>query len=135
MIRLGVQYVNPDGSLTTEGYFALNSGGQSAGSVDWTDVTGKPTTIAGYGISDAETTTQLNTRDTNNRNRANHTGTQLASTVSDFSEAVDDRVSVLAVAGTNMAITYDDGAGTLTFDATGGGLTYPQIVSAISLRV
>jgi len=31
-----------------------------------------------------ETPTQLNTRDTNNRNRANHTGTQLAATISNF---------------------------------------------------
>jgi len=34
-----------------------------------------------------ETPSQLNTRDTNNRNRANHTGTQLAATISDFSNA------------------------------------------------
>jgi hypothetical protein len=44
-----------------------------------------------------------------------------ASQVTDFSEAVDDRVAALAVAGTNMTITYNDGAGTLTFDASGGG--------------
>lgn len=53
--------------------------------------------------------------------RANHTGAQTAASISDFSEAVDDRVALLAVAGTNMTITYDDVAGTLTFDATGGG--------------
>lgn len=35
-----------------------------------------------------ETPAQLNTRDTNNRARANHTGTQLASTISDFAAAV-----------------------------------------------
>jgi hypothetical protein len=55
------------------------------------------------------------------RSRANHTGTQLTSTLSDFSEAVDDRVAALVVAGTNMTITYNDGANTLTFDASGGG--------------
>lgn len=44
-----------------------------------------------------------------------------SSQVSDFSEAVDDRVSALAVAGTNMTITYNDVANTLTFDAAGGG--------------
>jgi hypothetical protein len=53
--------------------------------------------------------------------RANHTGTQTASTVSDFSEAVDDRVATLLVAGTNITLTYNDGAGTLTIDSTGGG--------------
>ncbi len=53
--------------------------------------------------------------------RANHTGTQLASTVSDFSEAVDDRVAALLVAGTNVTLTYNDAAGTLTVAASGGG--------------
>jgi len=35
-----------------------------------------------------ETSTELNTRDTNNRNRANHTGTQTSSTISDFDSSV-----------------------------------------------
>lgn len=57
------------------------------------------------------------------RSRANHTGTQTTSTISDFPEAVDDRVAALVVAGTNMTITYNDGTNTLTFDAatSGGG--------------
>lgn len=59
--------------------------------------------------------------------RANHTGTQLASTISDFSEATDDRVSSLLVAGDNVTLTYDDVANTLTIDASGSGvLTPPQ---------
>ncbi len=70
------------------------------------------------------------------RARANHTGTQTASTISDFSEAVDDRVAALVVAGTNMTITYNDGAGTLTFDAAGGGagtdLTYTAATRVIA---
>ncbi|MGL4396604.1 MAG: hypothetical protein ACRCS9_08710 [Hyphomicrobium sp.] len=53
--------------------------------------------------------------------RANHTGTQTAATISDFSEAVDDRVAALLVAGTNITLTYNDNAGTLILDATGGG--------------
>jgi hypothetical protein len=47
-------------------------------------------------ITETETTTQLNTRDTNNRNRANHTGTQLASTISDFATAVAATAAVTA---------------------------------------
>ena len=39
-------------------------------------------------ISNFETSTQLDARDTNNRNRTNHTGTQTASTISDFTSAV-----------------------------------------------
>lgn len=53
--------------------------------------------------------------------RTNHTGTQTASTISDFSEATDDRVASLLVAGTNITLTYNDAAGTLTIDAAGGG--------------
>ena len=41
-------------------------------------------------ISAFESSTQLNNRDSANRNRSNHTGTQLASTISDFETAVDN---------------------------------------------
>lgn len=54
------------------------------------------------------------------RARANHTGTQTASTISDFSEAVDDRVASLLVAGTNITLTYNDAGNSLTIDAAGG---------------
>lgn len=53
--------------------------------------------------------------------RANHTGTQTASTISDFSEAVDDRVASLLVAGSNVTLTYNDVANTLTIAAAGAG--------------
>lgn len=53
--------------------------------------------------------------------RANHTGTQTASTISDFSEAVDDRVASLLVAGSNVTLTYNDVANTLTIAAAGSG--------------
>ncbi len=46
---------------------------------------------------------------------------QLASSITDFNEAVDDRVSSLLVAGTNVTLSYDDTAGTLTINSTGGG--------------
>jgi hypothetical protein len=62
-----------------------------------------------------------NDTDANLKNRANHTGTQTASTISDFAEAVDDRVGALLVEGTGIDLTYNDGAGTLTIAATGGG--------------
>lgn len=47
--------------------------------------------------------------------------THTASDVNDFSEAVDDRVSALLVAGSNITITYNDASNTLTIDASGGG--------------
>lgn len=46
--------------------------------------------------------------------RANHTGTQLASTISDFSEATDDRVAALLQQGAGITLTYNDPANTLT---------------------
>lgn len=48
--------------------------------------------------------------------RANHTGAQLASTISDFGEAVDDEVASLLVAGTAIDLTYNDAGNTLTID-------------------
>jgi len=55
--------------------------------------------------------------------RGNHTGTQVASTISDFNEAVDDRVNDLIIDGTNITTVYDDGAHTLTINASGGGVS------------
>lgn len=52
--------------------------------------------------------------------RTNHTGTQVASTISDFSEAVDDRIANTLIAGTNVTLTYNDAANTLTIAAAGG---------------
>jgi hypothetical protein len=40
-----------------------------------------------------------------------------------LSELIDDRVAALLTEGTNITLTYDDGAGTLTIDAAGGGAT------------
>lgn len=42
----------------------------------------------------------------------------VAADISDFSEAVDDRVGSLVTAGTGITATYDDGAGTLTIATT-----------------
>jgi hypothetical protein len=53
--------------------------------------------------------------------RANHTGTQASSTISDFAEAVDDRVAALLVAGANVTLSYNDAGNALTIAAAGGG--------------
>ncbi|MBP7806960.1 hypothetical protein KA047_00495 [Candidatus Saccharibacteria bacterium] len=63
------------------------------------------------------TAATANATDAQLRDRATHTGTQTASTVSDFSEAVDDRVNSLLVAGDNVTLNYDDTANTLTVNA------------------
>ena len=53
--------------------------------------------------------------------RSNHTGTQTASTISDLAEVTQDMVGAMIVAGTNVSVSYNDVAGTLTISATGGG--------------
>lgn len=42
-------------------------------------------------------------------------------TGSAFNELVDDRVASLLVAGSNVTLTYNDVAGTLTIASSGGG--------------
>jgi hypothetical protein len=55
--------------------------------------------------------------------RANHTGSQLASTISNFAEAVDDEVdSVLAVAG-GLSKVYNDAGNVLTLSTTTRAVT------------
>ena len=55
--------------------------------------------------------------------RANHTGTQLANTISDFNSATRAEVEAELVAGTNITITPSGTGATrqLTIDASGGG--------------
>lgn len=62
--------------------------------------------------------------------RANHTGTQLSTTVSDFAEAVDDRVNALLLQGTGITLTYNDPANTLTIAGYGGIITDSTWVAA-----
>jgi hypothetical protein len=55
------------------------------------------------------------------RDRATHSGTQASTTISDFAEAVDDRVAALLVAGANVTLSYNDAGNALTIAAAGGG--------------
>lgn len=52
--------------------------------------------------------------------RSNHTGTQTASTISDFQESVEDVIGAKVIAGTNVTVTYNDTTGETTIDASGG---------------
>jgi hypothetical protein len=62
-------------------------------------------------IADFETTTELNARDTANRDRANHTGTQTAATISDFDTEVSNNTDVAAnTAARHAAVTVTDSA-------------------------
>ena len=53
--------------------------------------------------------------------KADTSHTHTASQVTDFSEAVDDRVSALLVAGTDISLSYNDASNTLTITSTASG--------------
>jgi hypothetical protein len=72
-------------------------------------------------IVNFETTTQLNVRDTNNRDRSNHTGTQLSTTISDFAARVqtEETTTSLSFNNTTKILTYtDEDGGTTDVDLT-----------------
>jgi hypothetical protein len=54
--------------------------------------------------------------------RINHTGSQSSTSISDFFEAVDDRIAALLVAGSGIGITYNDIGNALTISNTGSGI-------------
>lgn len=87
-------------------------------------------------LDNTETTAELNARDTANRDRANHTGSQDISTVSGLESALNDRlqnITGLVSAGSNVTVT---GAGTaaspyvIASNASGGGGTTDPNVQA-----
>lgn len=123
---------------------ALDGKANTSHTQAWATITATPTTLAGYGITDAaaavhthtasqisdstaagrtlltaadvaaqraalsvETTTQLNSRDTANRSRANHTGTQAASTITGLA-TVATSGSAADLTGTLPAASFND---------------------------
>ena len=117
MINLQQIIVGPDGRLTREGYLMLQSLVSTGGGTgDMTkavyDADNDGVVDNAEGMGGQPPSYYLD--------RANHTGTQTAATISDLSEAVDDRVAALLVAGSNISLTYNDGANTLTVASTGG---------------
>jgi hypothetical protein len=81
------------------------------------------------GVDGIDDVPGLTTALTNAKARSNHTGTQTAATISDFTEAVQDAVGAFFGAGTGVSVTYNDAANTLTVSATGGGgVTDPEAV-------
>lgn len=84
-------------------------------------------------LTETETTTQLNTRDTNNRARANHTGTQLATTISDFASAVAATPAVTAnTAKVSNATHTGDMAGDTALTAQPALITGKTTVTPVS---
>lgn len=79
-----------------------------------------------------------NSADGQLRDRTTHVGQQPSTSISDFTEAVQDAVSVLLGAGSNVTLFYDDAANTLTVSAatTGGaGLDAEAVRDAIGVAL
>ncbi len=73
--------------------------------------------VAGNGVVDNSELLEGNTS-AYHLARANHTGSQLSTTISDFTEAAQDAVFASFVNGTNITITYNDVANTITISST-----------------
>ena len=108
------------------------------GNVDNTSDADKPVSTAQQAALDLkydasnpngyETPAQLNARDTANRDRANHTGTQTASTISDFDTEVSNNTDVVAntakVSADGSIDTHSDVDTTTTTPTTGDLLSW-----------
>jgi hypothetical protein len=134
----GATYTHPtgDGNLHVPATSTTNNGkvltaGASAGSLSWSTPasTGEPVITPGTSLQywrgdkvwsthDVASVTGLSAALTA-KSDTGHTHT--AANVTDFSEAVDDRVGSLLVAGTNVTLSYNDAGNALTINASGGG--------------
>lgn len=117
---------------TITGLQTALDGKQAAGSYQplatvLTNTTAAFTTAQETKLAGIATAATANDTDANLKNRANHTGTQAASTISDFTEASQDVVGAMVAAAGG---SYDDAAGTITLP--GGGSdpwTYIKLAS------
>lgn len=137
----GTQFVNaPDATSGGAGATNLSASATSTSVVVASD-TGTDATITGAtgssaGIMTAADKTKLdgipanataNSSDNTLLNRSNHIGTQTASTISDFTESVQDVMASTIVAGSNISVTYNDALNTLTIASTGGSGSVAQL--------
>lgn len=76
-----------------------------------------------------ETTTELNARDTANRARSAHTGTQTSSTISDFGEAAQDAVGGILIDTTTIDFNYSDAGATITANVIPGGVDHNALLN------
>ena len=64
-------------------------------------------------------------------NRTNHTGTQLASTISDFTEAAQDAIGAALTNSSTLSFTYNDAGNTITAAVIESGLTIANIGGSV----
>ena len=82
-----------------------------------TNTTAAFTTAQESKLAGVATGATVNAADAALRDRATHTGTQTAATISDFTEAAQDVVGAMVAAAGG---SYDDGAGTMALPSGGG---------------
>jgi hypothetical protein len=109
-----------------------NSGGTGNASVTYklTVTSATPGTDAQYALSGhTHVHSTLTSLTTGNDHTQYVLGTAL-------SELIDDRVAALLVAGTDITLTYDDGAGTLTVTSSGGSSSavMPWIILIVAIH-
>jgi hypothetical protein len=112
------------------------------GNVDNTSDADKPVSTAQQAALDLkydasnpngyETPAQLNTRDTNNRNRANHTGTQTASTISDFAEVAQDSIGSILTDTASIDMTYNDAGNTISATVLPAGVDHDSLQNFVA---
>lgn len=103
--KLGVDITSAGKALLDDANAAAQRTTLGLGNVDDTSDLSKPISTA--------TATALS-------GKASTVHSHVAADVTDFSEAVDNRVAALLVAGSNVTLTYNDIANTLTVAASGG---------------
>ena len=86
--KVSVTTDNPGGTETLKIAIVPGNIGTSELNNDANFINASGAPVQPSDLTDFETTSELNNRDANNRVRSNHTGTQLASTISDFASAV-----------------------------------------------
>jgi hypothetical protein len=79
-----------------------------------------------------ETPAQLDARDTANRDRANHTGTQLSTTVSDFAEAAQDAVGAILTDTASVQFIYDDLGATIEASVISSGVDHDALSNFVA---
>ena len=88
------------------------------------DNTGETTIDA---ISREEVNNLLESNSIYDRNRTNHTGTQLASTISDFTESVQDAIGDALLDTATIDLTYNDATNQISSDVKDSSLTNSKI--------
>jgi hypothetical protein len=117
---------------------STHTGTQSADSIIDGTTNKAYTALEKTKLAGVATGATANSTDAALRDRATHTGVQTAATISDLTESVQDIVASLLGAGSNVTLTYNDAANTLSIASTatgGAGLDAEAVRDAIGIAL